>query len=104
MIFEPTRVGKSEFSHTGPVSGKAASAEEVPTMATGIVKSFDLKEGFGFISPDDGSPDVKVKLKAAEKSGLFTLLEGERIDFELDRKSVPGEVMAAKLRSPEDVR
>lgn len=50
-------------------------------MATGIVKSFDLSQGFGFITPDDGSPDIRVDLAAAEKAGLFTLIEGEHVRY-----------------------
>ncbi|MAK61415.1 MAG: cold-shock protein [Ponticaulis sp.] len=67
-------------------------------MATGKVKTFDLNEGFGLIQPDDGSADVLVQIRAAERSGLFALLEGESLFYELDHTSQPGEVLATNLR------
>ncbi|MAP95274.1 MAG: cold-shock protein [Ponticaulis sp.] len=66
-------------------------------MATGTVKSFSLAEGFGFITPDDGSDDVRVELKAAEQSWLFTLIEGERVFYSLDLLTTPGAPLVKKL-------
>ncbi|MBC2885679.1 cold-shock protein [Ochrobactrum sp. CM-21-5] len=58
-------------------------------MATGTVKFFNSGKGFGFIQPEDGSPDVFVHISAVERAGLHTLNEGQKVSFELvaDRRS-----------------
>ena len=52
-------------------------------MATGTVKFFDVKKGFGFIKPEDGAKDVFVHISAVEQAGLATLTEGQRVDFDV---------------------
>lgn len=67
-------------------------------MATGTVKFFDEKKGFGFIQPEDGAKDVFVHISAVQQAGLATLTEGQRVDFEVvtDRgKSAAGNLKAA---------
>ncbi|EXL04839.1 cold-shock protein [Brucella anthropi] len=58
-------------------------------MTNGTVKFFNGTKGFGFIQPDDGSPDVFVHVSAVERAGLHTLNEGQKVSFELvaDRRS-----------------
>lgn len=51
-------------------------------MATGKVKWFDGKKGFGFIQPDAGGSDVFVHISAVKESGLDTLLENQSVDYE----------------------
>ncbi|UCG74246.1 MAG: cold-shock protein [Chromatiales bacterium] len=67
-------------------------------MATGTVKFFDVKKGFGFIQPEDGAKDVFVHISAVEQAGLATLTEGQRVDFDVvtERgKSAAGNLKAA---------
>ena len=52
-------------------------------MATGVVKWFDGKKGYGFITPDLGPRDVFVHVSAVNAAGLARLQPGERMDFEL---------------------
>jgi cold shock protein len=52
-------------------------------MTTGTVKWFNPAKGFGFIEPDDGSKDAFVHISAVENSGLSTLQEGQKVEFEL---------------------
>ena len=54
-------------------------------MAIGTVKWFNASKGFGFIGPDDGSKDVFVHVSAVESSGLSTLKEGQKVEFEVVR-------------------
>jgi CspA family cold shock protein len=51
-------------------------------MATGTVKWFDEKKGFGFITEDDGK-DVFVHYSAIAGTGFRKLAEGERVTFEI---------------------
>ena len=57
-------------------------------MAQGTVKWFNAEKGFGFITPDNGDKDVFVHISAVEASGLRTLLDGQKVSFEVepDRK------------------
>jgi len=52
-------------------------------MATGTVKFFNTQKGFGFIQPDDGSKDVFVHISAVERAGMRTLMEGQKVSFEI---------------------
>jgi CspA family cold shock protein len=52
-------------------------------MATGIVKFFNTQKGYGFIQPDDGSKDVFVHITAVERAGMRTLVEGQKVSYEI---------------------
>ena len=54
-------------------------------MATGTVKWFNSTKGFGFIQPDNGGADVFVHISAVERAGLSTLVEGQKINFEIEQ-------------------
>ncbi len=49
----------------------------------GTVKWFNRDKGYGFIVPDDGSPDVFVHLRAVERSGLHALEQGQSFEFQI---------------------
>jgi len=51
-------------------------------MASGKVKWFDNKKGFGFIAQDQGQ-DVFVHHTCIAGSGFKTLNEGEEVSFDL---------------------
>ncbi len=52
-------------------------------MATGTVKWFNPAKGYGFIEPEDGGNDAFVHISAVERSGLTTLREGQKVEYEL---------------------
>jgi CspA family cold shock protein len=52
-------------------------------MATGTVKFFNSQKGFGFIQPADGSKDVFVHISAVERAGMGTLVEGQKVSYEV---------------------
>jgi len=54
-------------------------------MAQGIVKWFDEKKGYGFIS-QEGGDDVYVHQNAIESEGFGTLKQGDHVEFDV----VPG--------------
>ncbi len=51
---------------------------------TGTVKFFNTTKGFGFITPDGGAKDVFVHISAIEKSGLSTLVAGQKVSFDVE--------------------
>lgn len=51
---------------------------------TGVVKFFNTERGYGFIKPDDQGRDVFVHITAVEKAGLQTLIEGQKISYEVE--------------------
>lgn len=52
-------------------------------MATGTVKWFNGEKGFGFITQDDGGPDVFVHFSAISGSGYRNLEENQKVEFEV---------------------
>ena len=52
--------------------------------AMGTVKFFNSMKGFGFITRDDGQPDAFVHISAVERSGLSSLNEGDRLEFDIE--------------------
>lgn len=68
-------------------------------MQTGTVKWFNTTKGFGFIQPADGSKDVFVHISEVERSGVGSLQEGDKVNFELESghggKSAAGQLQRA---------
>jgi CspA family cold shock protein len=52
-------------------------------VSTGIVKWFNAKKGFGFITPDDGGEDLFVHFSEIKMEGYATLEEGQKVQFEI---------------------
>jgi cold shock protein len=68
-------------------------------MPTGTVKWFNAKKGYGFIQPDDGSPDVFVHSSAVERAGLRGLNDGQRVKFDTEPGKRPGQVSAVNIQT-----
>ena len=51
-------------------------------MAVGTVKWFNAEKGFGFIAPEDGSPDVFAHYSAITGSGYKSLDENQKVEFD----------------------
>jgi len=66
-------------------------------MATGTVKWFNPSKGFGFIEPEAGGNDVFVHISAVEQSGLSTLDEGQKIEYEVQEEK--GKQSACNLKA-----
>ena len=66
-------------------------------MATGTVKWFNSTKGFGFIQPDDGGQDVFVHISAVERAGLAGLVEGQKLNFEVQQDRRTGKSAAESL-------
>ena len=52
-------------------------------MVYGTVKWFNADKGFGFITPEDGGPDVFAHFSAIQMSGYRSLEENQRVEFEV---------------------
>lgn len=52
-------------------------------MTTGTVKWFSAEKGFGFITPDDGTPDVFVHFSAITGDGYRNLEDDMKVEFDL---------------------
>jgi CspA family cold shock protein len=66
-------------------------------MAVGTVKWFNSQKGYGFIQPEDGSKDVFVHITAVERAGIGNLVEGQKLNFDLERGQ-QGKTSAVNLR------
>ena len=54
-------------------------------MVQGTVKWFNDSKGFGFITPNDGSPDVFVHFSEIAADGFKSLPEGQKVEFEIEQ-------------------
>ena len=52
-------------------------------MAQGTVKWFNADKGYGFIAPDDGTPDVFVHHSAIEADGYRSLQDSQRVEYDV---------------------
>jgi CspA family cold shock protein len=84
-----------------PQKPAAPQRELTGERAKGVVKFFNATKGFGFLVRDDGQPDAFVHISAVERSGLSTINEGEKFEFDLevDRR---GKHSAVNLTPVED--
>jgi cold shock protein len=66
-------------------------------MAQGTVKWFNPDKGFGFIAPDDGTPDVFVHYSAIDSSGYRSLEENQKVEYTVQQG--PKGPQAAQVRT-----
>ena len=52
-------------------------------MATGKVKWFDAKKGFGFITPDEGGKDAFLHVSALQTANISSVTDGQAVSYEL---------------------
>lgn len=68
-------------------------------MATGTVKFFNSTKGFGFIEQDGGQPDVFVHVSAVERAGMRTIMEGQKLSFDVVKDNRSGKSAAENLQA-----
>lgn len=68
-------------------------------MTAGIVKFFNATKGFGFIEQGNGQPDVFVHISAVERAGMRTLVEGQKLNFEVVKDNRNGKSAAENLQA-----
>ena len=68
-------------------------------MNTGTVKFFNSTKGFGFIELSNGQPDVFVHISAVERAGMGTLVEGQKVSFDVVQDRRNGKNAAENLQA-----
>ena len=77
-------VGVSSWSNdVASTVGASRTLLEEFYMALGTVKWFNAEKGFGFIAPEDGSPDVFAHYSAIATSGYKSLDENQKVEFDI---------------------
>lgn len=66
-------------------------------MATGSVKFFAQDKGFGFITPDNGGPDVFVHISAIASGS--SLQEGQKVSYDVGQDRKTGKSKAENVSS-----
>nr|WP_319556328.1 cold-shock protein [uncultured Vibrio sp.] len=56
----------------------------MPDRETGSVKWFNENKGFGFITKDSDGKDIFVHFRSISSVGFKTLLEGQKVSFEVE--------------------
>ena len=64
-------------------------------MATGKVKWFDAKKGFGFITPDEGGKDAFLHVSALQAANISSVTDGQAVEYELTEQR--GEMAASNI-------
>jgi cold shock protein len=68
-------------------------------MITGTVKFFNSTKGFGFIQPDNGGTDVFVHVSAVERAGMRSIVEGQKLSFDVVKDARSGKSAAENLQA-----
>jgi CspA family cold shock protein len=68
-------------------------------MNTGTVKFFNSAKGFGFIELGNGQPDVFVHISAVERAGMRSLVEGQKVSFDVVKDARNGKSSADNLQA-----
>src|SRR6478672_8193735 len=85
----PTRVDKFRLirglpnCERAPLCSVGKGRGDSSMRITGTVKWFNDQKGFGFIAREDGQKDCFVHHSAIQGSGFKSLVEGERVEFDV---------------------
>jgi CspA family cold shock protein len=78
-------------------SQSVPSSQEDTGVTTGTVVWFDPVKGRGYIRPTDGQREVDVELADVRRSGLETLIQGQHVAYQLERRP-DGRFVAVNLK------
>ena len=65
-------------------------------MATGKIKWFDAKKGFGFITPDEGGKDAFLHVSALQAANISSVTDGQAVEYELTEQR--GKMAASNIK------
>ena len=92
-------LGRVGLSHDVEAELRQEAGVDVFEVA-GSIKWFDVAKGYGFIVPDDGSPDVLLHVTCLRRDGYQTAYEGSRIVCEALNR--PGGLQAYRILSMDE--
>ncbi|KAJ3615903.1 hypothetical protein Zmor_012202 [Zophobas morio] len=72
------------------------------SVQCGTCKWFDVRKGFGFITPDKGGPDLFCHQTSLKSQGFRALAEGERVEFTVEIDGT-GRAKAVNVTGPDGV-
>ena len=87
---------RAEPHRVGADSPSGLEHKEAKQMANGTVKWFNDAKGFGFITQDDGGPDVFCHHTAIATEGFRSLQEGQKVTYDVTKG--PKGLQAANVR------
>ena len=95
---------KAPTSSAGPLPDwadkyKQAQSKKEIVRLTGSCVKWNVNRGFGFISRDDGAPDLYAHQRDLKKEGFRSLAIGEFVEFEIGRMD-DGRPHAVKVTGP----
>jgi len=79
--------------------GGGGMPPQIVGEAKGVVKFFNGQKGFGFIVRDDGGEDVFVHISAVERAGMRSLVEGQKVQFDVQPDRKTGKSAATNLQA-----
>lgn len=94
VIRAPSAINRLALNNTAAIRCFSDSVN------SGTVKWFDLKKGFGFIVPDDGTEDIFVHQTAVHAEGFRSLAEGEPVEFSTMEDPSNGKIKAQNVTGP----
>ena len=65
-------------------------------MATGKIKWFDAKKGFGVITPDEGDKDAFLHVLALQAGNISSVKDGQAVEYELTEQR--GKMAASNIQ------
>ena len=65
-------------------------------MATGKIKWFNPKKGYGFIEQDDSDKDMFIHITALQKANISGLNEGDKIEYDVEEEN--GKASAVNIK------
>lgn len=68
-------------------------------MNKGTVKFYNDQKGYGFITPDNGGPDVFVHATALERAGMRGLSEGQKVSYDTEKDRRTGKMAVSTIEA-----
>jgi len=65
----------------------------------GTVKFYNDQKGYGFITPDNGGPDVFVHATALERAGMRGLSEGQKVSYDTEKDRRTGKMAVSTIEA-----